>query len=177
MVSVNYSLLTGPVPINNSVLTGTVPVNNYLLTGTISTSKFGAPDPSKMFTLLVRTLMSRNFANPITGGWAIRFQRWYYFAFLPLVCRIYSAELVNFVCVFKNEGSLSIRNYWQGPSLSITPSFLFMCLICIGECVPLRDVILDMNIKTSVCFFIMNYPVHTKAYCVIILKWNLIVPQ
>ena len=32
-----------------------------------------------------------------------------------LVCRSYSAELVIFVCVFKNEGSLSIRNYWQGP--------------------------------------------------------------
>ena len=31
--------------------------------------------------------------------------------------------------------------------------FLFMC---IGECVPIREKILDMNIKTSVCFFLMN---------------------
>ena len=51
------------VPDNNYLLTGTVPVNNYLLTGTISTSKFRAPDPTKMFTLLVRTLMSKNFAS------------------------------------------------------------------------------------------------------------------
>ena len=57
MVTVNYSLLTGMVPVNNSLLTGMVPVNNYLLTGTILTLKFGAPDPSKMFTLLVWTLM------------------------------------------------------------------------------------------------------------------------
>ena len=28
--------------------------------------------------------------------------------------------------------------------------FLFMC---IGECVPIGEKILDMNIKTSVCFF------------------------
>ena len=30
--------------------------------------------------------------------------------------------------------------------------FLFMC---IGECVPIREKILDMNIKTSACFFIL----------------------
>ena len=75
MVPVNYSLLTWTVPVNNSLLTGTVPVDNYLLTGTISTSKFGPPYPYKMLTLLVQTLMSRNFANLITGGRAIRFQR------------------------------------------------------------------------------------------------------
>ena len=63
MVPVNYSLLTGTVPVNNSLLTGTIPVNNYLLTGTISTSKLRAPVPTKMFTLLVPTLMSKNLSN------------------------------------------------------------------------------------------------------------------
>ena len=55
--------------------------------------------------------------------------------------------------------------------------FLFISLISIGECVSVREKILDMNIKTSVCFFIMNYPVPTKANCVISLKSNLIVPS
>ena len=35
---------------------------------------------------------------------------------------------------------------------------LFMCLICIGECVSVMEKILVMNIKISI-----NSPVHTKA--------------
>ena len=31
--------------------------------------------------------------------------------------------------------------------------YLFMCLISIGKCVPVREKIFDMNIKTSVCLF------------------------
>ena len=50
--------------------------------------------------------------------------------------------------------------------------FLFMCLICIGECVSVMEKILVMNIKTS-----MSSPVHTKANCVINLSSNLIVPR
>ena len=60
---------------------------------------------------------------------------------------------------------------WQWMMLS------FSFLICIGEGVPVREKILDMNIKTSVFFVVMNYTVYTMAYCVITLKSNLIVPN
>ena len=59
--------------------------------------------------------MSRNFANPIQGAEQFDSKDDTILHILPLVCRTYSAELVIFVCVFRNEGSLSIRNYRQGP--------------------------------------------------------------
>ena len=114
MVPVNYSLLTGTVPVNNSLLTGTVPINNYFLTGTNLTSKFGAPDPTKMFTLLVRAL--RRGILQIQQQGAEQFEQLdlkddTILHSLPLVCRSYSAELVIFVCIFKNEEFLLIKNY------------------------------------------------------------------